>query len=278
MSAKWQLHPSQLHTIGKCAHQYRLRYIDGLKVPPGIAAIRGTGVDRAVTLDLRRKIETGRLARRGEIRAQARDYVAAKFEAGDYTALPEDRAEGVGKLRGACIDTAVEMVDTHHAEVAPQLSPVEVQQKWVTTLKGYPCDLAGTIDITELWPTGEAVIRDTKTGLLKRPEQSIQLPCYAMGYWAATGEMPASAWFDNLVPRRKAGATWVEAVSLGIRVTKEDFAMVLRRVEAAVKMIEAGSFPPANPDCWWCSPRWCGYYTDNCPYVRGRRSVLIPGE
>jgi len=32
--------------------------------------------------------------------------------------------------------------------------------------------------------------------------------------------------------------------------------------------IKTGIFPPTNPDSWWCSEKWCGYWDDVCPFGR----------
>jgi hypothetical protein len=31
-------------------------------------------------------------------------------------------------------------------------------------------------------------------------------------------------------------------------------------------MVRTGLYPPAHPGSWWCSEKWCGYWS-TCPYV-----------
>jgi hypothetical protein len=37
------------------------------------------------------------------------------------------------------------------------------------------------------------------------------------------------------------------------------------RVRLAIRQIKSGIFLPTNPDNWWCSEKWCGYY-QLCPF------------
>lgn len=61
MSDKKHLSISQINMLGRCGEQYRRRYIEGEKIPPGIAALVGRGVDDSVTINLQNKIDTGDL-------------------------------------------------------------------------------------------------------------------------------------------------------------------------------------------------------------------------
>lgn len=48
---KRAIHQSQIEMLTKCAMQYEHRYVNGIRVPPGIAVHSGTGVHVAAAAD-----------------------------------------------------------------------------------------------------------------------------------------------------------------------------------------------------------------------------------
>ena len=275
----WQMHQSHLSMLCRCGEQYRRRYIEGEIIPPGIAAVTGSGAHAAISTDLGRKIETGELAPVEELRDTARDYVDAEFRRGAYRLLPEEKPLGKKHWRDESVDWAIRFAGCHHAELAPTLTPSHAERKWVVKLKGFPCDLAGMLDVQETRPDGTITVRDTKTGgKVNDASTSLQLTMYAMAVRVLDGTMPALCTLDNVVRRAPKKNPHAELVVSETQRTEEDFKTLLRRVETAVRLIEAGVFPPANPDDWWCSERFCGFYNAGCPYVRGRRAYAVGGR
>lgn len=273
----WQLHASHLGMLSRCGEQFRRRYIEGEIIPPGVAAITGSGAHKAIATDLSRKIDTGELAPIEELRDSARDYVDTQFSRGAYRLAAEDKVLGRQHWRDESVDWAVRFAECHHVQLAPELFPTHTERKWVIKLRGFPCDLAGMLDVQELWPTGELVVRDTKTGGKKKdPDLSLQLTMYAMAVRVLEGTMPASLVLDNILRRKRKGQEFAEILSLMTTRSDDDFKALLRRVETASRQIEAGVFPPADPDHWLCSPKWCGFHA-TCPYQRGRKSFPIRG-
>jgi hypothetical protein len=175
------------------------------------------------------------------------------------------------------IDWAVLMVGAHYGELAPHISPVLVQHPWVVELEGYPYDLAGIMDVVDQQQAGPGgvFIRDTKTGKVKYARESLQLTMYAMAWYSRHKVLPAAVTLDNLKPMTR-GGNHVDVVVDQDDRTTEDCQALLRRIEAACKTLEAGAFPPCNPDDWMCSPKWCGYH-DRCPYVRHPVTVPVKG-
>lgn len=259
-SERPQLHVTALNMLARCGEAFRRRYLEGEIIPPGVAAIVGTAVDRAVTLNLERVTRAEPLLPVEAVQEAARDGLEAAWA--DGVALDvEEVAEGVTAIRGRALDKAVRLARLHAEEVAPRLRPTHVQRRFVIELPGYPLDLAGAIDVVE----AEA-IRDTKTSA-KTPaadvaERSDQLTMYALASKVLDGRAPERVALDYLVDLKTPKAATFESTR-----SSGDFAPLLRRVEAAALAIERGVFFPAPADSWQCSRRWCGYF-DSCPYVR----------
>lgn len=267
---KPQLHWSALSMLSKCGEMFRRRYIEGEIIPPGVAAVRGTGVHKAIQVNLENKIAHGTLLTEEHVDNLARDAVDAAWDRG-VVLSEEEAGRGAAKVRAKARDGAARLAVLHAGHLAPQLEPTHVERKFTLELAGYPLDLAGTIDIQE----GSAFVRDTKTSA-KSPnadaaERSDQLTMYALGVHVIDGAPPLHVALDTLVDRKR-GA---ELRTLTSTRTMEDFAPLLARVENAVEVREKGAYTPARRDDWWCSPKWCGYFS-TCRYVRNPKSVAVP--
>lgn len=90
-----QLHPSALGMFARCGEQFRRRYVEGERIPPGVAAVVGTGVHLAVGADLREKMTEGTLLPAEAVEAAARDGVIHGFE---FQSAPPDELGGDGGL------------------------------------------------------------------------------------------------------------------------------------------------------------------------------------
>lgn len=285
MSDLVHLSHSRLMMASRCGEQLRRRYIEGDRVPPGVAAVRGIGVDRSANANLESVMEGSGLLDVRECQQLARDAVHFEINAGGVF-LTEDMAQEktVEQWRDAIVDEAVELATVHCCDVAPQIQPVEVQWRWQTSIKGYPCVIHGVTDVIDEGIVSAdpiegirsaRVLRDCKTSAKKPAEtaagDSLQLTLYALADWAHNGRLPDAVALDYLLAG-KGGPKYLPQVS---KRTQDDFAVVLRRIEAYLQMWEAGAFVPADPDqSWWCAPKWCGYWND-CRYVHRPISVAV---
>jgi hypothetical protein len=268
---KPQLHVSGLLMLEGCGEQFRRRYIEGHRIAPSAAIHVGNAVDRGVTLDLQRKIDTGELAPDEEIRDAVRDTLNAKWAEDGVTMDPEeDQSEE--QARGASIDAAIDLASLHHSTLAPILAPTHVQRPWCIEVSGLPVDLVGTIDIQE----GPVSIRDTKTAKKSPPanaaDSSLQLTTYALAANVIDGNPPKYLHLDYLVRTPKRGETKV--VFLVTTRGPSDWDPFLERVGVATRAMESGIFMPARPDDWRCSEKWFGYWR-TCRYAL--KPVTIQG-
>jgi hypothetical protein len=225
--------------------------------------VRGTAVDLTVRADLTSKRDTGALLATDAIPDLARDNANAAWTQESPRVMPEDGSEI--EARGAVVDTAISLAGLHHADVAPGIEPVGIQEKVERSVAGYDFTLLGYLDIV----TPDA-IRDTKTSK-KSPaandaHDSGQLTLYSLMLWA-TEQRHRKLYLDYLVSTKIP-----KAITLETSRTDVDYRAYLDRVAVAHRLILAGIFAPCNASCWWCTDRWCGYYADDCPYGRRGRS------
>lgn len=261
---------TQLQMYQKCPAQYEFRYVKGLRIPPGVAQIRGISVHKSVGVNMRSKKETGEPVSLDVALDTARDQVNGSFQRG-IVLTEEEKSEGLEKVKGRVIDVAVDLAGLHYREVAPEVEPSMVEER-VTLKVGkkgpMPRDVVVVLDLAD----AQDRIRDTKTKEKSPNEneakESQQLTTQAMAFAAKTKRFPQDLILDHLV-RTPGGKKTKPTVKVVRQVTtrdREDMTVLLARMQASLKAIEAGSFPP-QPNGWHCHPKWCGYW-DRCPYVR----------
>jgi len=194
----------------------------------------------------------------------ARDEINGLWQQG-VTLMDDEKTVGVKKLKGETIDDSVRLSRLHHREVAPNIEPLAVERYFKIELKDQPMDLVGRIDV-EI----EDGIKDLKTSAKSPNAQEMrhgpianQLTIYALAKKIETGKIPKHLQFDYLVKTKKE-----KYVAMPTERNQEDMDRIIRLLDVTIKDITAGHFMP-NPNGWWCSKRWCGYW-DRCPYWSGR--------
>jgi hypothetical protein len=283
--AKPQLHQSSLSMLARCGEQFRRRYIEGERIPPGIALLTGTAVHEAARANLMSKVERGKLLPIEEVKAAAADKLAQEWEKGVFLSADES-AIGEGNLKHAATDVTVALAAFHATELAPTLKPlvdkagVEHGVEWPFVLEcnGFPYDLAGQVDVIESTrgKGGGLHIRDLKTAgqspAKTLGQTSMQGTLYSFAVKVHKGKAPKSFKLDHLVKNKVPKLVTVE----GTR-TDADFEVFMRRFERSVEVIEAGQFVPADPSHPLCSPKYCGYYS-TCKFARGHSQFNLGGD
>jgi hypothetical protein len=271
VNTKPVMHQSQLSMLSKCGLQYEFRYVKGVLAPPGIALHIGTGTHAGANANMRSKIETGKLLPIGAVQEEAKKGFIAAWDKDGCKLEAEEKILGVENVKGAALDMVVRLAALHATELAPKLNPAKTEETWRLELKGYPVDLVGTTDLKEV----NKKVRDLKTSG-KSPdktdaEDSEQLTMYALAERTLAGEKgDVQVALDVLVKTKIPKVVTLESYR-----TDDDFREVLERVGRAARVIETGAFFPADPQSWWCSAKWCGYY-DRCPHgARQRKSVAM---
>lgn len=244
-------HQSEIHTFLKCGKMWEFRYVRGLKLPPRGAMSLGLSVDQAVSVNLSQKIHSGE----DLSEEQALDAFSADFD----TRLKETdwQEEDPGSQK----DLGVRLLEAHHRTVAPTITPQSVQEKFlIRTDAGY--GLGGTIDFTEQ----NGVIGDTKTSRLAYTEQAmnknIQATMYDFAYEALRGRKSIGFRFDVLIKPSAASAKSLPRVQqVHAKLGQDDRNWLFETVSHVDKAIQAGIAMPASEGSWYCSPKWCGYWS-----------------
>jgi len=262
-----------LNTLSRCGIQFQRRYgyIFGVWdkeeiIPPGIALVVGIATHKAIEADLRHLIDFEALLEDEAVAEYARDSFIG-IQTQDGLMLSPEESVNAKKAIGGAIDMTVALSALHHAEIAPKLKPLAVEEKFVIEIEDYPIDLAGTIDVRE-----DSVLRDTKTRKTKPPEhaaKSIQMAMYSLAEKQTRGKLPDKVVIDALVKTKTPKAISVEAVP-----SEEWINPLFRRIERFCEIIEAvkkghQAFTPAQPDDWVCSKKFCGF-AETCPFWSGR--------
>lgn len=256
------LSPSKINTFERCQLQYKFRYLDNLRKPPGVAAAIGTATHKAIEVNLRAKLDTGALLPLEAVQQAARDTMENEW-AGGVQLDPEEPAD-----KGAAVDQAVALAELHHVEVAPTVNPIAIERPFgVQVAPGLK--LTGHIDIVEA-----DGVADNKT-IGKTPsaikgDHLAQLKLYAVGVMVNDGTLPAQVKIDYLVKLKTP-----KAVRLAVPMTTATAQRALDRLSLTARVIQravkSGDFLPAPADGWACSERWCGYWAE-CAFGKAARS------
>lgn len=268
MSIRPHLSATQLDSYCKCPEAYRRRYLEGEKIPPGIALLKGKGFHKGAETNMRQKIESHRDMPAGDVV----DVAVAAFDdeaKGGFVLGRDEQARGPGAVIGEAKDSVASLVGVHAKQQAPDYQPVMVEETVRLELPG-PRDLLAVIDLVD----DQDRVTDFKTGGKRKSQSdaddSVQLTIYSGAFAARTGRLPSEVRLDTAVDTKTKSYRDVVTSSRD----EKDFDALAARINVVTAAIEGGAFPPATPGAWWCSARWCGYHA-TCPFVnpsRGRRS------
>lgn len=265
MSDKPYLSATQLNMYARCPEQYRRRYIEGERLPPGIAATRGTGLHQAAAANMRQKVQS----HVDQPPTDIIDQAVAAYDAaihGGVALTAEEVSEGVENVIGENRDLVADLALVHAKQQAPEYQPVLVEREIRLELPG-PRDLLGVIDLADDqgrvvdWKTGKKAQSQTEA------DTSVQLTIYAAAHRAVSGSDPSEVRLDYLTTGSR-----IKRGVVSSQRGPDDYAALAARFNAVSAAIDAGVFPPAMPGSWFCSARWCGFYENGCPFVNGRRS------
>lgn len=257
--------PTQYDMFTRCAEQWRRRYAEGEIIPPGIAAVTGSGFHAAAELNFTEKMITGE----DQPKSVLQDVAATAYrkrldEQGVF--IPHQERPSAEKDLGKGLDDAVRLVDPL-LEFAPPIQPALVEHRSELILDGLP-PIIGFIDLY----TTERRLSDLKTAAKKWPQQkadtATQPTVYREMIKREFGEAPAIQTIDCFVKTKTPKYETVETIR-----KDEDLEVLANKMRLMMRMITAGIFPPADPGSWVCSPRFCGFWY-SCPHIANHRKLL----
>lgn len=269
--SKPYLSPSQIDMICRCGEMYRRAYIEKDRCPPGIAQARGTAVHQAAAVNFRQKIKTGVDLPVEDFKGIAAESFDAEI-AGGVSVGPE--VGNVSTAIGDEKDLVVDMAELHARDQAPDYQPVFVEQEFRIELPG-KFDALGIIDMAD----DRKRVVDLKTSKRKKRQSeadaSTQLTQYAAGHVQLTGELPSESRLDVIVGTKTTVSRQVLASQRGTA----DFNALANRINAVARAIETGTYLPVEPGNWVCSPQYCGFFNNGCPYINSeRKEKMSDGE
>lgn len=263
---KPHLSASQVNMYNRCPEQYRRRYIEKHVIPPGSALIRGTAVHAGAEYNFTQKMETKVDLPASQVVERAVDAVEQKVKHEGLELNENEKAEGKEAVVGRIIDQSRDLSLVMMERVAPGIQPVGVEEKVRIEMPSASRDLLAILDIR----TADTV-EDFKTGAKlkgkKNWEGDTQMAMYSLTHRALTGKDPRTVRVHELV-----AAKTPKAETHDLNFGMSDYEPLLRRINATLKGIDAGHFPPTATGAWWCSQSWCGYW-NTCPYVNGERKA-----
>ena len=251
--------------FARCSVQWRFRYLDGIVVPPGIAAMKGRGLHAGAAVNMSQKIESHQ-------DLPAKDIVDAAVEGFDASlkdgyALTAHEEHCRAATLEAARDQVANMALVHASEQAPEYQPVLVERTIEVVTSGTH-NLMGILDLVD----DQDRLIDLKTGGRKKPagevESSVQLTTYATLHHALTGRLPSEVRLDVLVE----GKRGIDRQLLVGTRGQNDIVALENRIKAIEKAIGSGSFVPCPPGNWCCSRRFCGFF-NQCEYINSDREA-----
>ena len=252
--------PSQFNMWCRCPAQYEFRYARGLKVPPGIAARTGTAVHEPAEATARHKIARGEDLPVDYLVDMAATVYDEKVGEGVFiprcdAATPQEQRVLLGKGK----DAAARLTRLYRLEAAPVLKPMQTEDSIMVPVEGLEVPILCRLDLIE-----EDILDDLKTSSRSwsqaDADSSAQLTLYELAFRHRYQKRPRIRVL-NLVDLA-AGPTL--NVLLTSRIPQQT-QRVIGRLQAMLKSIKAGLFPPAPVDAWVCSEKWCGYWRI-CPH------------
>jgi hypothetical protein len=268
--AKPHISHTQLEMYARCGEQYRRRYVEGERLPPGIALLVGGATHVGIETNFRQKVDTHTDLPAKEIIEAS----AAAFHlrvAGGYELSEKEADRGAKVVLGEAVDQTVALAGLHATEQAPDYQPVQVERQTRIRFPAATHDLLAVTDLRD----DRRRVTDFKTAGQRKPEaevhKSLQLTIYAAAYHVDRMELPDQVRLDVLVKNR----TPVRELLISQR-NEADFQALVNRVNATLAAINAGVFPPCSPGDWVCSPKWCGYWS-SCVFVNSERREAAGG-
>lgn len=255
--AQW-LSASQLGMFLRCPRQWAFRYIEKLVIPPNGAMKQGNAIHKAVEKNYVQKMDTKIDLPENDLT----DFFATEFEQqleAEEVQLNED------ETKGGLLDQGVQLVRVFRSGIAPKVQPVAVERnfKVVVGKDKTQIVLNGYIDVID----EQGRIRDTKAMAPSRVPKSdalgcdLQLSTYALARKLEdkdslpTETTPARLMLDVTVK-----LAHPEARILPTARSIEGLRMHVNTIGNVAKAIAADAFP-RNPTGWWCSEKWCGYWS-----------------
>ena len=264
---KPHLSPSQINMWGFCEQQYHFRYVEGLKIPPGVALIKGRAVHKAAEVNYKQKMESHEdLAEDVLTEAAASEFEQA-IKADGLGLSQEEESMGRENVIGTAKDSAIGLTRSFKYHVAPLVQPAIVEQFIRLTIQGASHDLLGRLDVAD----DQDRVLDLKSGAKHKSQgdadTNVGITFYGIGFKIVTGRYPSEYALDSITEGREPHKRIATVRDEG------DTTALISRMNHMLGRLKEGSPPkPAPIGHFLCDPKWCGYHPKNggpCRFVKG---------
>lgn len=257
---------TQIELIGKCPEAYRRRYLEGHKIPPGIAISKGKAIHTAAENNFKQKIESRADLPIEDIIDLSVSSFDEQVNTAEFELTQEEKGQGTDIVIGRARDSVADMAKVHGQFQAPDYQPVSVEFEVTIPLPDAPRDLLAKIDLVD----DQSRVVDFKTGGKAKTaadaDSSNQLTIYAAAHLVHFGRPAEDLRFDTIVQTK----TKTSRSVVSTQRDGTDFQPLANRINAMLAIIDNGVYPPTTPGAWWCSAKWCGYFR-TCPFVNAER-------
>lgn len=239
----------------RCGIAFQYRYLEGMVIPPGIAARRGSALHKACDINHKQKIDTQEDLPLDSLQDAARDeYINLVKEEGVYIA-PEDRT-GKDRLLNEGLNEAISATAIYRDQIAPQIIPIETEIYYRDDV-GLDLPVCGIIDVID----ESNVEHDFKTSNRKKADSFFRTSTQPTFYLMLRNRIYGAHSFFRYHIITTGGVLQEVDVTRG----NDDFKRLLIYIQMFIDSLKAGVFKPAEPGHWLCSEKWCGY-SQICKY------------
>ena len=262
-----RLSPSGLGLLQMCGLAFKYKYLDKRPTLSGTAAAVGTAVHKSAEEDLNNKLSFSNLLPDDQIGDVAADAFENAWESREMMLQPEEKSDLSG-TKATCKDQSISLAHLHHDDLAPTIDPLHLEQKLEVEFEGFPLKLLGYADVIE----ADGVLRDLKTRA-RKPHANDAANDLGLAWYAMAIE---ASGLHEVVPKMALDVlTKTKTPKLHTVYTgpAPGHTPILRRIEAASRVIATGSYMPAAPGHWKCSEKFCEFWAD-CPFGKPDRRVI----
>lgn len=247
---------SQVSMCARCPMQWYHRYVEGKKIPPGIAMTRGSSYHKALETNFKQKIDTGvDLPCSTLCDAFVTDF-DRRINEEETTMLPEDSP-------GEYKDSGIKLVKAYYdSGIMETLQPAAVETTYMAEVPGLPKPIMAIIDLELV----NGTLIDHKTAKAKWSEDK-WLNDHQSTTYAIVKDIDSVNFEFHVAVATK--TPQIQQVSI-VRgpAHKKWWIKNMQGICAEMDIVRSGAFI-ARTDGWHCSPRWCGYYNECMPNGSG---------
>lgn len=258
------LHWSHLSSLYRCGVSFHKKYVLEVRERPGTGLVVGSASHESAEANIDFMLKNGRMLPLDTCKAIALKALERRWPDIHFNHKEVDK--GVESVKADSIAMVFKLVELLYNEV-PKLNIVAVERPWKIECDDMPFDISGTWDLICKDFDGEEELMDFKN-VGKSPgtnqaHADDQATLYAFAYFIRYGRIPT---YKRVSLVKTKVPKFVVQPTLR---TEADFNTMVRRMEAAWKVIEAGVYLPAAQDSWMCSTSFCSFAAaGQCEFFR----------